>query len=1244
MDEDLLQETRGFGVRPDHPYLAAGVQGPEPTDPEEPETDESGGIIRRGIAFGGQLFRSTIKGAALAGDEILELTGENIGAPILKHSGAYKLFGDDEEDADWLDWYESRAESHRAIYDGERSEGLWGAYEGLVQFGTGFVVGGVALKAGAAATGLTGVATGSGLARAALRFTRATAQGAIADFSVFDSEEERLSDMVAGTALENPVSRYLESDVDDTEIEARMKNVLEGAFLGGAVDGVLGSLKLLRAVRAHRAGRITAEEASEIVEESLRGARDAADEVAHAGVEDGSLRPLYSTRPDNEVGDWVMEVVEGSEGRLPEGAPPVQRFESAQEAHRAAASFNLVDEVLREAPAPVDGRIQLTDAQRLQFDAVRARIQSGVDPKDAEALLEGIDFNFGRVTSDEQSLALINSLSEVLKEPFDAMRVARGGGRTFADIAAAAEDMIPGMSGADMVSSLQRLEGAVADAPERILAGRIVLHGQARRLAKLADAVDLDPQNTMVVKAMADEMDNLANLGVTLAGTQSSFARTVASMGIDVDAASLKKLREGADQAAAQAENVDLKPGDRRRRPFLRSFRNNNLSAEEIASIARSLKMADGDPYSVLRVMRLTGQATAEAGQAAAGARQAGLVDKLLNYRVSMMLYGPKTHATNFLSSAANAVLLPSETFIQGVYAGDKVIRRQALDELASPMADNFHVIRTAMHAARESFNRNSSILDPRFTKNELGEQVALENDIPTTFFGRFVAAPNRLLMASDEFIKRTSYLSHVRGQSLRRIRELAEQNGRDFTPDEIRAIVSKDMERAVDGDIANGGGQALWVNSLQRAREATFTQPLYKGSIGGSVQQFVNSNPYTRFFMPFVRTPMNLLTAAIQRSPLTLLSKETRALLTSGDPADKALVAARMTTGTLALSGAAMLHQSGLLTGGGPTNPRLRSQMLNAGWQPYSFRVGDKWVSYRRMEPMATIMGVTADMMDMVGEAGPEQAESMHSALLAAFFASASSKTFLTGMVDFMDLVASGSPPKVEGVIGGSLNTLVPAFLRQGNPDPIWREANGYMETVARSIPGWSMTLEPRRNLLGEAVVRPGRQAFSDDTNQTGFGYLNDAFNPMTVVDASDIDDIQMELAGLGRSLSMPRDKRGQIELRDRETWLNSDPERRGQSPYDRWMELVAEPERGTPLREDLAELIRSDRWQNSSPGTEMYPGGDRWTMAQRRIRTAHDRAWRMMLREYPELRQALQTQDLQERAASRGIELLNQ
>lgn len=106
----------------------------------------------------------------------------------------------------------------------------------ITQFAAGFVLGGKALPAGTAALiGQTG---------------RAAAQGAISDFTVFDPHEERLSNLIEEfPQLQNPVTEFLAADADDSEIEGRFKNAIEGLGIGAAADGLFRAVKLLKTAR-----------------------------------------------------------------------------------------------------------------------------------------------------------------------------------------------------------------------------------------------------------------------------------------------------------------------------------------------------------------------------------------------------------------------------------------------------------------------------------------------------------------------------------------------------------------------------------------------------------------------------------------------------------------------------------------------------------------------------------------------------------------------------------------------------------------------------------------------------------------------------------------------------------------------------------------------------------------------------------------------------------------------------------
>ena len=113
--------------------------------------------------------------------------------------------------------------------------------EGVSRFVTGFYTPNKFLKG----AGLVG-----GFGVTALRGMTA---GAVADLTVFDPNEGRLSDMLVefdSPVLNNAVTQYLATDEEDTEMEGRLKNVIEGMIIGGVAEGVLFGIKAFKKAKA----------------------------------------------------------------------------------------------------------------------------------------------------------------------------------------------------------------------------------------------------------------------------------------------------------------------------------------------------------------------------------------------------------------------------------------------------------------------------------------------------------------------------------------------------------------------------------------------------------------------------------------------------------------------------------------------------------------------------------------------------------------------------------------------------------------------------------------------------------------------------------------------------------------------------------------------------------------------------------------------------------------------------------
>lgn len=67
------------------------------------------------------------------------------------------------------------------------------------------------------------------------------------DFIAFDAQEERLSNLIQSfPSLGNPLTEYLSADENDSELEGRFKNSLEGLGLTGVAAGLITSVKALK--------------------------------------------------------------------------------------------------------------------------------------------------------------------------------------------------------------------------------------------------------------------------------------------------------------------------------------------------------------------------------------------------------------------------------------------------------------------------------------------------------------------------------------------------------------------------------------------------------------------------------------------------------------------------------------------------------------------------------------------------------------------------------------------------------------------------------------------------------------------------------------------------------------------------------------------------------------------------------------------------------------------------------------
>ena len=193
----------------------------------------------------GRLSLSAAQGVVNAVEE----TGDFIDENIVTLGGLE--FGDEDGKVTFKDFiprYVSPTKWNTEEYSKKRQLPVFhqpeGLAENMTEGATRFVTGFIGPNKFFKAVGLSGGLLKTGI--------RGMAAGGVSDLTVFDPNEGRLSDMLVefdSPVLNNAVSQYLATDEDDTEMEGRVKNVLEGMLIGGPFE-ILFGLKAFKKAKA----------------------------------------------------------------------------------------------------------------------------------------------------------------------------------------------------------------------------------------------------------------------------------------------------------------------------------------------------------------------------------------------------------------------------------------------------------------------------------------------------------------------------------------------------------------------------------------------------------------------------------------------------------------------------------------------------------------------------------------------------------------------------------------------------------------------------------------------------------------------------------------------------------------------------------------------------------------------------------------------------------------------------------
>ncbi len=886
------------------------------------------------------------------------------------------------------------------------------------------------------------------------------AGGAAADAFVFDPQEDRFSNIIQGTPLANPFTEYLAAGEDDSDLEGRFKNAVEGVFLGGAVEAIMGAARAMKKAK----------------------------QVREVAQEEGKT-------PEELMND-AMKNLKGGDFEAPRVVEPAEMAEGQE--------FLPFSEALDAAQA------EITVPQ----------FKPGTTEADPEAAL---NINLGNLNTTDDVKQLIDQVAIADTTPINEARRQK---ITNEQLEALAGDV-----GMTVEQLLARRAGEAFNA-EQILAARKILTASGENLIRMAE---------------------------------------VAKNGSEMDLALFRRAMTQHRAIQAQVSGMTAEAG--------RALQQFNVAAksakEQERLIKEALETTGGEGISRnMAEMIAELKDVSQVGKVVKEANQAKTFDVLYEVWINGLLSGPTTHAVNVISNVMTAALTVSERKVASVL-GNSIAPDEATAQIKGAIEgakDGFRLAWNALKTGEPSDQLN---------KLDVGQQhraISSENLEVSGVAGRLadylgvaVRVPGRLLTASDEFFKSVGYRMELQAQAYR----TAFNEG--LTGERAAARVYQILENPPEN---------VKRAAIDAARYQTFTNSLRETKIGtlGELGQFAEKARGSehaairipaKVILPFIRTPTNIASYTLERTPLAALSKSFWTEINAGG-ARRDLAMAKIVTGSFIMGAAADMALGGQITGGGPQNRDMKNILREKGWQPYSILINGKYYAYNRLDPVGAIIGLAADITEIIGQLEEPDAIEMGIAGTIAVAQNMSSKTYLKGVTEFFDVMASiKAGEDVENIramnylsrMGTSVIPFTSAFSTvERIIDPQLSSAFTYMDGVRARLPGMNEDLPPRRNVFGEPVVLSG-----------GIGLDNMAgIYTSELTEDSIVDEIVAQKVGV----PMPRRSISGVELDvyqyDRYIQLMSG--KAGVNPpiKDQLRELFADPNYQKLIREDKQNQIR--------------------------------------------------------------------
>ena len=432
------------------------------------------------------------------------------------------------------------------------------------------------------------------------------------------------------------------------------------------------------------------------------------------------------------------------------------------------------------------------------------------------------------------------------------------------------------------------------------------------------------------------------------------------------------------------------------------------------------------------------------------------LWDKFFEYRNAALLSSPPTHIRNSVGNIlARVYRVPEKIVAGGADAIEAQLRGVPRSRFASEgvadLVGMVHGTRPAIKNALKAFQ------DENFASDQRIFEAVTHNRAISGMKGRLIRLPYRALTAMDEFFSTLGSTASLYSQATR---QAIKEN-------------SKNVSARVSELVKNPSIEMI-EKAAQESMVDTYRQPL--GKAGQHIQSFLKESAIGRFILPFYKTPVNLFKWTFDRGPMGLVSTGNWKAIAKGTQEQRTEAVARMALGQAISAGIFLEAKMGNITGRLSDDKAKREAMMRQGIQPYSIKIGDKYVSYRSYEPISSWMALVANTAEILKE-DKGLDENKTATIVMETVKMMKDQSFLKGisvLTDALDDPERYGPLFIQQSVA---STVVPSgvgYLARLH-DPVLREPNSVPESIKARLPYFSKGVPEKLDVWGRPITREG-------------------------------------------------------------------------------------------------------------------------------------------------------------------------